>query len=116
MRANHNHEHNGEQDNEQHEDNDDNHNHLHYCAAGGGTQWLFQSGLDGSEINGITVTVVSHQNDSVYSDLPPNPPLPTLLKKMQLMMCKRNKVYSKEIQGLWNNVLDTTIFVWEVAW
>ena len=28
---------------------------------------------------------------------PPNPPLPTLLKKMQLMMCKRNKVYSKEI-------------------
>ena len=70
----------GEQDNEQHEDNDDNHNHLHDCAAGGGgTQWLFQSGLDGSEINGITVTVVSHQNDSVYSDLPT--PLPTLLKK-----------------------------------
>ena len=68
----------GEQDNEQHEDNDDNHNHLHDCAAGG-TQWLFQSGLDGSEINGITVTVVSHQNDSVYSDLPT--PLPTLLKK-----------------------------------
>ena len=68
-----------EQDNEQHEDNDDNHNHLHDCAAGGGTQWLFQSGLDGSEINGIAVTVVSHQNDSVYSDLPT--PLPTLLKK-----------------------------------
>ena len=79
MRANHNHEHNGEQDNEQHEDNDDNHNHLHDCAAGGGTQWLFQSGLDGSEINGITVTVVSHQNDSLCSDLPT--PLPTLLKK-----------------------------------
>ena len=68
----------GEQDNEQHENNDDNHNHVHDRPAGG-TQWLFQSGLDGSEINGITVTVVSHQNDSVYSDLPT--PLPTLLKK-----------------------------------